>query len=229
MHTTIKQAKEVVHLNPLEDQPWKDLKCSQCNGPFFLYGGWTDIRHPLCQKCWTLHQKTLGEMEERNIRGINFALTEMEDASGMQRGFFGRYQVAPPKPTTVIGEFTLNNIKIEKSAIGLINTGSIGGSVENIDATLSMTSKDPAIQSFQEALKSFTEAVLRSTEASNEQKEAILELMSAISDEVRTPKDKRRFTVIKTLLKNTQEILSGISSLHAIWQIFQPTIYSMFP
>jgi len=228
VHTTLKQAKEA-HLNPPEDQPWKDLKCSQCNGPFFLFGGWTDIRHPLCQKCWTLHQKTLGEMEERNIRGINFALTEMEDASGMQRGFFGRYQVAPSKPTTVIGEFTLNNIKIEKSAIGLINTGSIGGSVENIDATLSMISQEPTLQSFQEALKSFTEAVLKSVEASNEQKEAILELMSAIIDEVRSPKEKHRLTVIRTLLKNTQELVSGIASLHAIWQTLKTTISTMFP
>src|ERR1700722_16503956 len=106
-HVAIKHAKEShmscdAHKNP----PWKDLTCSQCNDPFFLFGGFDNIRHPLCQKCWVLHQKTLGEMEERNVRGINYALTEMEDASGMPRGFFGRYQTAPSKPTTILGEFT---------------------------------------------------------------------------------------------------------------------------
>lgn len=168
-------------------------------------------------------------MEERNIRGINYALTEMEDASGMPRGFFGRYQTTPSKPATIVGEFTLNNIKIEKSAIGLINTGSIGGSVENIDATLDIKSNDPSIQSFKIALRNLTEAVLKSTEVSNEQKEAILELMSAIADEIRKPKDKQRFTVVKTLLKNAQELVGGISALHTIWTTLQSAIQTMFP
>ncbi len=167
-------------------------------------------------------------MQEQNIRGMNFALCQMEDDTGMPRGFFGRYAVAPPKPTTVIGEFILNNIKIDRSAIGLLNTGSIGGSVENIDVTISMVSTDPTIQSFQEALKDFTEAVLRSTEASSEQKEVILELMSAIADEVHKPKEKRRFKVIKTLLENIQELAKSLNSLHAIWQTLNSIIIGIF-
>jgi hypothetical protein len=230
VHTAIKQAKEIhLNSNSHENPPWKDLTCSQCMRPFFLFGGFDNIRHPLCQKCWVLHQNTLREMEERNIRGINFALTEMEDASGMPRGFFGRYQTAPSKPTTIVGELTLNNITIEKSAIGIINTGSIGGSIENIDVTLDIMNNDPSMQSFKNALKNLTEAILKSTEASNEQKEAILELISAIADEVRTSKDKQRFTVIKTLLKSAQELVGGISTLHTIWTTLQSAIYNMFP
>ena len=91
-----------------------------------------------------------------------------------------------------------------------------------------MFSKDPAMQAFQEALKGFTEAVLKSTEASNDQKEAILELMSVLAEEARLSKEKQRSTVAKTLIKNAQEMIDAISSLHSMWQTLQPIIVGIF-
>lgn len=226
-YNTIKAAMET-HMNSHKNESFEGLKCSQCSGPFFLFGGWTDIRHPLCLKCWTLHQKTLWDMQEQNMRGINFALSEMEDASGMPRGFFGRCAISRPSPTTVMGDLTLNNIKIDRSAIGVLNTGSILGSVEHIDASIDALNKELITQSFQDALKGFTEAVLKSNEASTEQKEAILELMSALVDEARQPKQKRRLSVAKNLQKNIQELASTIGSLHTIWQTVQPLISGLF-
>lgn len=215
-------------MSTYDNSPWSELKCSQCSGSFFLFGSWKEIRHPLCLKCWDLYQERLEKMQEQNIRGINFELSHMEDASGMPRGFFERYATAPLKRTTVLGDLVLNNIKIDQSTVGVLNTGSILGSVKNIDVSLSILNKETSMQGFQETLKAFTEAVLKSTEASNEQKEGILEMISLIMDEARQPKEKRRSAAIKTLLKSTQELVSGFGSLHGIWQTLQPIITGMF-
>ena len=194
----------------------------------FLFGTWKEIRHPLCLKCWDLYQERLWKMEEQNIRGINFELSNMEDSTGMPRGFYERYAAASPKRTSVIGDFVLNNIKIDQSAIGVLSTGSITGSLQNIDASITVLKTDPTMQTFQESLKSFTEALLRSAEASDVQKGAILELMSAIADEARQPKEKRRPSVAKALLQTAQETVSAIASLRSIWQTLQPIIAGMF-
>jgi hypothetical protein len=98
-------------------------------------------------------------MQEQNIRGINFDLSTMEDATGIPRGTFTRYQSAPPKRTTILGDLVLNNIKIDNSAIGVLNTGSINGSLQNIDATLSLLKNTIDTQLLQAAFKEFTEAV----------------------------------------------------------------------
>lgn len=211
-----------------EDPPWAGMKCSQCEGPFFLFGAWKEIRHPLCLKCWDLYQERLWKIQEQNIRGMNFELSHMEDAAGMPRGFHERYAVAAPKRTTVVGDLILNNIKVDQSAIGVLNTGSITGPLRNIDASITLLKNDPAMQTFQEALKEFTEAVVRSTEATNEQKIVILELMSAIADEIRQPKANRRTAVAKTLLQSAQETIAAIGSLHSIWQTLKPIIASIF-
>lgn len=223
---TIKLAMES-YMNPPQDPSPPELKCSQCNGPFFAYGGWQGLTHPLCQSHWTSFQETLLKMQDQNYRGMNFALTQMEDTIGM-RGLFGRYEVPSPKPTTVLGDLILNNIKIDRSAIGVLNTGSIVGSIQHIDASLSILNKEPSTQAFQKAIKEFTEAVLKSTEASNDQKANILELMSAIADEARQPKEKRRSTVAKSLLQTAQETVSVIATLHTLWQTLQPIIASIF-
>ncbi len=205
-----------------------DLKCSQCSGPFFLFGSWQDIRHPLCLKCWDLYQERLHKIQEQNIRGINFELSHVEDASGMERGFFERYAPAPLKRTTIIGDLILNNIKIDQSAIGVINTGTIMGSVKHIDISITRLDKDPAMKALQDSLKGFTEAVLKSTEASGKQKEEILELISAIVDEIHQPKEKRRSAVAKSLLGKTQELVSVMASLCAIWGSLQPALAVIF-
>lgn len=215
-------------MNNPEDPPWTGMKCSQCEGPFFLFVSWKEIRHPLCLKCWDLYQDRLSKIQEQHIHGMNFELSNMEDAVGLPRGFYERYAVAVPKRTTVVGDFILNNIKIDQSAIGVLNTGSITGPLQNIDASITALKNDPSMQIYQEALKEFTEAIVRTSEATNEQKTAILELMSAITDEARQPKEKRRTAVAKTLLQSAQEAANAIGSLYSIWQTFKPIIAGIF-
>lgn len=204
-------------------------KCSQCTGLFFTFAKSLDgYKHPLCLACWVVYRDMLLKIEEQNIRGINFALSSMEDISGIPSGAFKRYEVPATNRATVIGDLILNNIRIDRSAIGLINTGTILGSVEHIDTNISYLSKDQTMQSFQEALKDFTESVLKSTDATNEQKGAILELMSAISDEICKSKKKQSFTVTKALLKNMQEFVSGLGCLHTMWQNLHQIILRIF-
>lgn len=224
---TIKLAMDS-HMNPpKEDPPPPTLKCLQCDSPFFAHAGWQGIIHPLCLPHWQSFQDTLLRMQDQNCRGMNFELTQIEDAVGM-RGLFGRYETPSPKPTTVLGDLILNNIKIDRSAIGVLNTGSVIGSIQHIDASLSILNKEPSTQAFQKAVKEFTEAVLKSTETSNDQKANILELLSGIADEAQKPKEKRRSTVAKSLLQSVQEAVSVIASLHSMWQALQQIITGIF-
>ena len=130
-----------------------------------------------------------------------------------------------PEPPHIIqsGGITLNNIQVSNSEIGVLNTGTI----ENVDATVTVL-KMGGNSELALALKALTEAVIKSSEISNAVKNQILELLSAISEEAVVPKEKRKLSVIKTLISEISSILSGISSLTSSWDAVKTIFGKIF-
>lgn len=123
-------------------------KCSQCPGAFFAIATWQGYSHPVCLHCWSLFQDKLSNMQEQNARAMNHLSAEMEWCSGLPIGTMPRYAPPPPKYLTKIGGLVLNNITIKESAVGVINTGTIKGNLQSIDATLTLLNKQPQYKEF---------------------------------------------------------------------------------
>ncbi len=147
--------------------------------------------------------------------------------SGMPFGFTSRYQLPSPRHQTIIGEYKLTNIKINRSAVDVINTGTIAGSLENIDATIQIVKGDSALQGIHDGMKKISEAVMNAVDASQSQKEEMLELISALADEVRASEAKRRPSAIKSLLKSISETAGAIVSIAKAWDFVRPLFESL--
>lgn len=203
-------------------------KCSQCSAPVFGYVRWQEMVHPLCLKCWSTAQDHFSTLREANIREINHLTAYMEWTSGLLPGSMPRYALPPPKYKTVIGDFKLNNITIDRSAIGVLNTGSIEGNLQNIDASISVASTDPSLKDFKKVIQEFTEAVCKAQDASQEQQAAIIELLSAITEQVRLPKEKRKPSVVKGVIKEISGYADNVASLVTLWNTAKPVVLAIF-
>lgn len=95
----------------------------------------------------------MSDQFERNVRALNHDAALMDHMSGMHFGFTPRYQLPSPRHQTIIGEYKLTNIKIDRRAVGVINTGTIAGSLENIDATIQIVKGNSALQGIHDGMK----------------------------------------------------------------------------
>ena len=72
-----------------------------------------------------------------------------------------------------------------------------------------------------------SEAVIKSAEVSRDQKNQVLELLAAVSQEAVAPKEKRRASVVKALLKDVADVVGGAGVLSKIWEQVYPTLASI--
>jgi hypothetical protein len=212
-------------MNEKEEAPHMSTKCSQCNNAPAITV--VNQSHPLCLRCWKDYNFIMSDLFERNVRALNHDAAMMDYLSGMPTGFTPRYELLLQKPQTIIGEYKLTNIKIDRSAVGVINTGTIAGSLENIDASIELIKKDPKLKAIQESLKQISEAVTNATDASQNQKAEILELISALSDELRASQERRRPSAIKSYLKSISETVSAVASIAKAWDLIKSLFESL--
>lgn len=203
-------------------------KCSQCPGSFFGFINWQGYSHPACLSCWSLFQDKLSNMQEQNMRAMNQLSSEMEWSSGLPLGTMPRYAPPPPKYLTKIGNFALNNINIDRSAVGAIVTGTVAGNLQNIDATLTLLNKDPSYKEFQKAIKELTEAIVGAQNATKEQKEAVVEWLSVLTEQARSPKESRKTSVVRTAMKELGELAGAVTAIKTIWDVAVPVITQIF-
>jgi hypothetical protein len=121
-------------------------KCSQCPGAFFAFIRIQGYSQPACLNCWSLYQDKISNMVENKMREQNFLSAHMEWSVGLLPGTMPRYAMPSPRYLTKIGGLVLNNITINESAVGVINTGTIKGNLQSIDATLTLLNEHPQHQ-----------------------------------------------------------------------------------
>lgn len=214
-------------MNQKNEVQYVSANCEQCgNAPTITAVRSGDGLQGLCLKCLNEFNSIMGDQFERNVRALNHNAALMDHMSGMPFGFTPRYQLPSPRHQTIIGEYKLTNIQIDRSAVGVINTGTIAGSLENIDATIQIAKGNFALQGIDEGMKRISEAVVNATDASQSQKEEVLELISALADEVRASQAKRRPSAIKSLLKSISETAGTVASIAKAWDFVRPLFES---
>lgn len=203
-------------------------KCSQCPGSFFGFINWQGYSHPACLSCWSLFQDKLSNMQEQNMRVSNHCVEHMEWSVGLPSGSMPRYAAPPVKYKTMIGDLILNNIKIERSAIGAIVTGTVAGNLQNIDATLTLLNKEPTYKEFQKAIKDLSEAIVNAQDVTKEQKESFVEWLSVLTEQARSPKESRKSSVVRAAMKELGELAGAVTAIKTIWDVAVPVITQIF-
>jgi len=121
-------------------------------------------------------------------------------------------QIRIPTPVIHQGSITFNNIDIDDSVIGSINTAQ----VKQIDVTMDNI-RAGGNKDFANRLKSFTQAVLKSNEINSELRNELVEGLSFISSQLAMNKDLRRPSIVKSVLKRINEVVETIKTFGPLW------------
>jgi hypothetical protein len=171
---------------------------------------------PICIDCYTKLQTINLAMVRHQMAMSNRAAADLESIAGVRPGLFPRVQI-PPLPSA---PFTLNNIKIDNSVVGSINTGN----VQTIDVSLSylhQAGNDKA----RDALKTLTEAILGAPSIDDAQKNELLELVAFLSEQAAAgAKDRKSPSVIKATLGAVSQAAGSISAVAGAWQVAEPLL-----
>lgn len=107
---------------------------------------------------------------------------------------------------------THNNIHVEHSVVGSINTAQVGR-INVAMRDINNSDNKPVL----EAIKAITEAMVNTVELENEQKDQLLEQMAFIAEQAALPAKQRQTSVIKPVLTAISTTLTGAASLAAVW------------
>ena len=175
---------------------------------------------PLCLDCYFKFSQIQQQQLENNERMINYWSDEMAAQVGMPP--MGPRFPQRPRPVHV-GGVKLNNISVNNSVVGTINTGSLGSVDQSISALVQLG--EPAMA---EAIKSLSEAVLRSADLTQNQRNELVEILSVLAKEASTPKESRRGAVAQTLLDKAMKITSLANDMTDVCQKWWPVLLAAF-
>jgi ABC-type transporter Mla subunit MlaD len=151
---------------------------------------------------------------------INYMSDAMNELGGLPP--FGPRFPQRPRPVNT-GGVKLNNISVSNSVVGTINTGSIGSVDQSISALVQLG--EPALA---EAIKSLSEAILQSEDLTSNQREELVEILSVLAMEAATPKERRRGSVVQTLLDKAMKIASLTNDITDVCQRWWPVLHAAF-
>jgi hypothetical protein len=157
---------------------------------------------------------------------MNFILERAESLSVGPPGFLGRMPVPQIAPTTVTGGITLNNIHVDRSTVGVLNTGQMEG-IQRIDINISLLDQtsEPSIA---KALRALTEAVVSTQEVSIAQRSDLLDQLHGLSDQALLPPAQRKSGVVKAIITGLAGGLNAASGLATIWSTWGHIIRTYF-
>lgn len=107
---------------------------------------------------------------------------------------------------------THNNIHVENSVVGSINTAQVGRISVAMD---NITNNDN--ESVVEAIKAITEAMVNTAELNNETKDQLLEQMAFVAEQATLPTNQRQTSIVRPILTAISTSLTNIASLATIW------------
>lgn len=171
------------------------------------------------------HQEQLSRSVHSANR-LNFVLEMAEGMSVGPPGFLGRMPVPQIASPTVKRDITLNNINIDRSTIGVLNTGQMQG-IERIDVNISRLGQTKQTDTA-EAFRALTEAIVSSQEISAELRSELVEQLQELSSQALLPQAQRKTGVVRAVVTGLSSSLSTASALATLWATWGDTIRSCF-
>jgi len=194
------------------------MKCYQCEKPAMYQIG--DENIPLCLDCYYKLAQINQQEVENSERMMNYLTDQMDATIGI--GPTGPKFPTRPQPVNING-VKMNNISVNNSVVGTINTGSIGSVDQSITALLQLGESDTA-----NAIKSLTEAFLKSNDLTKNQQNELIETLSVLAKEAATPQQARENSVAHTLLDKAMKITSVANDITDVCQTWWPILAAAF-
>jgi len=145
-----------------------------------------------------------------NASMVNFAADQMDKISGLPPT--GARIALPPTPR---GSMIFNNIKVDNSTVGAINTGN----VRTIDVSLTLL-HESGHDHARDALKALTEAILADQSLSESQKAQMVEQVAFLSEQTVVAAPQRKLGLITATLDALTKgagAVTTIGAAHGRW------------
>ncbi len=187
------------------------IACHQCGKPA-LYTI-EDEKIPLCLDCFERHQNLIQRQLEESARVMNYATGQMELLAGLPPGSLGprMHILSAPQPVT------FNNIRIDRSNVGVVNTGQAG----RIDAVVTY-SEETGHPELAKALADFTQAVVDSKDVEQATRDAIIEQLSFLASQTAT--EKKQPSITSAVFSGLEKTIRTVSGLIKLWEQLGPLL-----
>lgn len=195
------------------------VACSQCGKP--AIGTVNNV--PVCVDCNLKVQQAATLQQASLMQHLNYLTDQMESTVGLY-GVLPRYKIPQPVVNQINkGAITFNNINVDRSVIGAINTGN----VQQIDVAMSQI-KNSSNNELAEAFKNFTEAIINEKQLNKEDKNQLIEQVSFLASQCTAPKEARKPSIVKSVLSNVKDTVTTVVALNTLWDKLYPLIIQLF-
>jgi hypothetical protein len=172
----------------------------------------------LCVDCY-YRLRVAETLQLRNAAiAANAAAQEMDFVSGL-RNFTPRMQVPdlPPAP------FTLNNIRVDRSTVGAINTGEVA----TIDVSITVL-QQAGNEDVSEALKNLTQVILDAVEIPSATKSQMVDQVAYLSEQAAAAAKDRKPGMIKAACDALTQVATTTTTLATAWNAAAPILRGYF-
>ena len=192
--------------------------CHNCGTPAMFEVGPPAGRVRLCLNCYT---RLVNAATARSDM-IQRHMDQVEAEAYVEVGLPPPEHLLRPPVQVHTGPLNVSNIQVRDSNIGVLNTGHLAmvGSWISVLAQKGETGLTAA-------LTDLTRAVIESSEISAEQKNEIIELLSGIASEAVAPRERRRRTVLRSLIQSLATAIGVASGLITIWDKVRPMVEAL--
>jgi hypothetical protein len=136
-------------------------------------------------------------------------MDDMEEISGLPASG-GRIPVAALAGAMKKGS-TYNNININNSTVGILNTGDLA----RIDAVITLT-KDTDVEPIGNAIKELTQAIIDAKEIDKKARQELVDLVQSFAEQIVGSQGQRKPSVIMSLLRGIEERAKGYVALSIV-------------
>lgn len=183
-------------------------KCSQCDKPAVLGDLCVDHYYKLQQAIY-LQSSMAAAMQ-------NLLAAQLDAGTGY---LVHHPRIIIPPPPSIGDNVTFNNINIDRSTVGAINTGILS----NLDVSMDLV-KSKGEDELAAAIKELTQAIYDSKEVDDSFKNDILDQLQFIVAQATAEPENRSTGLVKGMLSGIRSSISAVASLLAIWDRVEPLI-----
>jgi|APSaa5957512622_1039677.scaffolds.fasta_scaffold134341_1 hypothetical protein len=122
-----------------------------------------------------------------------------------------------------VGGINLDNIKLDSSTTGALNTGNI----QSVDASITNL-KQGGKEQLANALVTITDSVIASSDLQDKIKDELIEILKYISSEATAPPGQQRKAIAKSVIKKFEDTISVSAKLTQLWATWRLVIVAPF-
>lgn len=195
------------------------LRCSQCSRPAVV----SMSGQNLCVEHAAMMANIVQRQQAQSAAMINYLTEQIEYTMGVP--FSGPRIAIPQPPPTVVhrGHLTSNQIRIDRSVIGAVNTAEVA----KIEVSMNNIQNQDSAE-FTAAIKVLTEAFASNAELQRGKKEELLEILSYLSNQATLPEQQQQKTLIKQMLSRVPKIIASAADLTTLWTAHHQTLVNFF-